>query len=189
MTKRKAVFLDRDGTIIKFEDLITKPSQLKLLPGAARAVKKFNDLGFLVIVVTNQPVVARGLIEPAGIEVLHEILEKRLERAGARVNAWYFCPHHPEATLKKYRMACSCRKPKPGMFKKAMKRFNIDSRKSYSIGDGIIDIVAGKRAGLKTILVKTGPGHSRLDGIYRDKIKSDFKAKNLGEAVKIVKNR
>jgi len=158
--KRRAIFLDRDGTIVRFVDLVTKPSQLKLLPGAATAIRKLNKLGFLIIVATNQPVVARGLIKPAGIETLHKILQKRLARAGARIDAWYFCPHHPEATLKKYRMACSCRKPNPGMFKKAIKRFNIDSRKSYSIGDGIIDVVAGKRAGLNfpSFIVSTGKG-------------------------------
>ncbi|MEK7465655.1 MAG: HAD family hydrolase [Patescibacteria group bacterium] len=186
---RRAIFLDRDGTIIKFEDLVTKPSQLRLLPRAAETINKFNKLGFLVIVVTNQPVVARGLITPKGIDDLHEILIKRFKRSKAHIDAFYFCPHHPEATLKKYRVVCFCRKPSPGMLKQAIKKFNIDPRKSFMIGDSVIDVVSGKRAGLKTILVKTGPGHSRLDRIYENKVRPDFKAKNLIEAVKIIKNK
>ncbi len=185
--KKKAVFLDRDGTIIKYDDLITKSSQITLLPGAGRAIKELNQRDFLVIVATNQPVVARGLITPEGVRGLHRFIEKKLARFGASIDAWYFCPHHPEATLKRYRMACDCRKPKPGMFKEAVKKFNIDTRKSYSIGDGIIDAVAGKRAGLKTIQVKTGPGHERLDKIYKNKAKPDFRVKDLSAALRVIK--
>lgn len=185
VSRRRAVFLDRDGTIIRQVELLTRDSKMKVLPGAAQAIRVFNKLGFLVIVVSNQPVVARGLITPAGIERMNRILARRLLRQSARIDAFYFCPHHPKATLKRYRTRCGCRKPGAGMIRTGAKDHKINLRKSFMIGDGIIDVVAGKRAGLTTILVKTGPGHSRLDRLYN--VKPDFIAKNLSAAANIIK--
>jgi len=182
---QKAVFLDRDGTIIKHVDLMHSANDLRLLPGVARAINQMNKLGFLVVVITNQPVVARGMIEPKDVDEIHGVLIRRLRGKGARVDGIYFCPHHPDANLPKYRLRCRCRKPEPGMILKGLKDLKINPKKSFMVGDALIDIVSGKKAGLKTILVKTGPGHARLDEKYKN-TKPDFTVKNLAQAVKII---
>jgi len=182
---RKAVFLDRDGTIIKQVELMHSVDELRLLPGAALAINALNQLGFLVVIVTNQPVVARGIIAPKEVDNIHAVLISRLNGKGAKIDAVYFCPHHPEATMPKFRLRCRCRKPEPGMILKGLKKLNINSKKSFIVGDALIDVVAGKKAGLKTILVKTGPGHARLDEKYKN-TKPDFIVKNLTQAVKII---
>ena len=182
---RKAVFLDRDGTIIKQVELMHSVDELRLLPGAALAINALNQLGFLVVIVTNQPVVARGIIAPKEVDNIHAVLISRLNGKGAKIDAVYFCPHHPEATMPKFRLRCRCRKPEPGMILKGLKKLNINPKKSFMIGDALIDVVAGKKAGLKTILVKTGPGHARLDEKYKN-TKPDFIVKNLTQAVKII---
>jgi D-glycero-D-manno-heptose 1,7-bisphosphate phosphatase len=181
----KAIFLDRDGTVIRQAELLTEISKVKILPGVAKAIKLFNELGFLVITVSNQPVIARGLITPAGIKKMDKVIAGRLLKQGAKIDASYFCPHHPNATLKKYRKRCGCRKPGWGMLRQASQELGINLKKSWMIGDALIDMVAGNRAGTKTILVKTGGGHGRLDKLY--KIKPDFIARNLIEATKIIK--
>jgi len=184
---QKAVFLDRDGVIIRQVDFLIKPRQLKLLPNVGKVIKLLNHFGFLVVVITNQPVIARGLIKPEGIDKIHTILINRLKKQGAKIDAVYFCPHHPNANVKKYRLRCRCRKPGIGMITKAAKDLNINLKKSFMIGDALIDIVAGKRAGLTSILVKTGPGHSRLDKLYKKNFRPDFIAKNLNEVIRIIK--
>lgn len=184
---QKAVFFDRDGVIIRQVDFLIKPRQLKLLPNVGKVIKLLNHFGFLVVVITNQPVIARGLIKPEGIDKIHTILINRLKKQGAKIDAVYFCPHHPNANVKKYRLRCRCRKPGIGMITKAAKDLNINLKKSFMIGDALIDIVAGKRAGLTSILVKTGPGHSRLDKLYKKNFRPDFIAKNLNEVIRIIK--
>ncbi|TSC82987.1 MAG: hypothetical protein G01um101419_389 [Parcubacteria group bacterium Gr01-1014_19] len=181
----KAVFLDRDGTLIKQVELMHKIADLEVLPGVPEAVAQLNQLGFLTVIVTNQPVVARGVATPGDIEKVNTELLKRLAVGGGKVDAVYFCPHHPEATLEQYRVVCDCRKPEPGMILNGIKEFNIDPRQSFMIGDAIIDIVAGQKAGLKTILVKSGPGHSGLDKKYPD-VHPDWEAADLSEAVEII---
>lgn len=179
----KAVFLDRDGTINKEVNVLRDLKQLKILPKVGEAIKSFNRLGFLVIVITNQAVVARGWLTEKEVDHIHGIMIKRLSRKGAKIDAIYYCPHHPEGNLKKYRISCRCRKPNPGMILEAAKKFKIDFKKSFMIGDHTRDILAGKNAKLKTIIVRTG--HAGKDGHYD--VKPDFVAKNLFEAVKIVK--
>ena len=159
--------------------------ELRLLPGAALAINALNQLGFLVVIVTNQPVVARGIIAPKEVDNIHAVLISRLNGKGAKIDAVYFCPHHPEATMPKFRLRCRCRKPEPGMILKGLKKLNINPKKSFMIGDALIDVVSGQKAGLKTILVKTGPGHARLDEKYKN-TKPDFIVKNLTQAVKII---
>lgn len=178
----RAVFLDRDGTINKEVDVLRDLKQFKILPRAAEAIKKINQLGFLAIVITNQAVVARGWLTEKEIDHIHAVLIKRLSRKGAKLDAIYYCPHHPKANLKKYRVKCRCRKPNFGMILKAAKKFKINLEKSFMIGDHTRDILTGHRAGLKTILVKTG--YAGKDGHHN--VKPDFTAKNLFEAVKII---
>lgn len=180
---KKAVFLDRDGTINREVDNLRDLSQLHLLPGAARAIARLNKLGYLVIVVTNQPVVARGLITEKELDEIHAVLIDRFKKKGSHIDAVYYCPHHPEANLKKYRLQCRCRKPNIGLIKTAVEKFGVDTKKSFMIGDSTRDVLAGERAGLRTILVKTG--YAGKDGKY--KIQPDFFVKNLSKAVEIIK--
>ena len=180
---RKAVFLDRDGVINREVDNLESIKQLRLLPHAAAAIRRINRLGFLVIIATNQPVISRGWLTEKGLEKIHKELLRRLAAKGAEIDEIYYCPHHPNANLEKYRVRCRCRKPNTGMIRAAVKRFGINLKKSFIIGDSTRDILAGKRAKLKTILLMTG--YAGKDGKYN--VKPGFTAKNLGEAVKIIK--
>jgi len=179
----RAVFLDRDGTVNREVDVLRDLNQLRVLPGVPKAIREFNRLGFLVIIVTNQAVIARGWLKPKDIDEIHDVLCVRLRRYGAHVHAVYYCPHHPNANLKKYRMRCVCRKPMPGMLTQAMKDFKITSRGSFMVGDKTGDILAGKKAGLTTILVETG--YAGKDNEYS--VQPNFTARTLSEAVRIIK--
>jgi mannose-1-phosphate guanylyltransferase / phosphomannomutase len=152
------VFLDRDGVINEEVDLLCRGDQLSLIDGSAEAIRRLNEADLRVIVVTNQPVVARGLCTEQDVERIHGKLERMLADRGARVDAFYFCPHHENANLPQYRTVCECRKPNIGMLTKAAERFGLDLGRSYMVGDRTVDIQAGANAGCVTILVKTGYG-------------------------------
>lgn len=185
---KKVVFLDRDGTVNQEVDYLSSVRELRLIRGAAAAIRAFNRMGFLVIIVTNQPVIARGWIDVRGLEGIHRALLKRLSRQGAKVEAIYYCPHlppgHPYAELAEYRQKCSCRKPEIGLLNKVAHDFTIDFRKSFMIGDSTRDILTGKNANLKTILVETG--YAGKDGKFN--VIPEFVTPNLAGAVKIIKN-
>lgn len=155
---REAVFLDRDGTLIEEVHYLSEPDQVRLIPGAADAVRKLNDAGVLVIVVTNQAGVARGYFPESRVAAVHERLSALLEECGAKIDAFYYCPHHPTEGIGAYRVACDCRKPKPGMLLTAARDFDIDLARSWMIGDKPGDAEAGAAAGCRTILVRTGHG-------------------------------
>lgn len=149
--KQKAVFLDRDGTINKYEGLITNPICIKLIDSSAEAVAKINTSGYLAIVITNQPVIARGECSFEELDAIHNRLEYLLGEHGAYLDAIYFCPHHPDKGFEgeniPYKTECECRKPKPGMILQAAKDYNIDLSLSYMVGDDVKDVLAGKAAG------------------------------------------
>lgn len=157
--KQKAIFLDRDGTINKYVGFLRKEEEFELLPGVAEAIKKINQSGYLTIVVTNQPVIARGEVTFEGLETIHNKMETLLGKEGAYLDGIYFCPHHPhsgyEGEVKELKFDCGCRKPKPGMLLKSAQDLNIDLSQSYMVGDGENDIKAGKAAGCKTVLLNT----------------------------------
>ena len=157
--KQKAIFLDRDGTINKYVGFLRKEEEFELLPGAADAIKKINKSGFLAVVVTNQPVIARGEVTFEGLQTIHNKMETLLGKEGAYLDGIYFCPHHPhsgyEGEVKELKIECECRKPKPGMLLKAAQDLNIDLSQSYMVGDGENDIKAGKASGCKTVLLNT----------------------------------
>jgi D-glycero-D-manno-heptose 1,7-bisphosphate phosphatase len=153
---RRAVFLDRDGVIVADDGEIDASPRLQLLPGAAEAIAAIRGAGWRVFVVTNQPVVARGLATEADVRAAHSRLAARLADKGATIDAFYFCPHHPNATVSEYRVACACRKPRPGMLESAAKEWEIDLASSVMIGDRPSDMAAGKRAGCRAILVESG---------------------------------
>ena len=151
--KQKAIFLDRDGTINKMVGFVTKPEQFELIEGAAEAIKTINKSGYLAIVVTNQPVIARGDCTFEELQTIHDKMETELGKVGAFVDAIYVCPHHTdkgfEGERPEYKCNCDCRKPKPGLLLKAAKDFNIDLLESYMIGDSHRDVEAGENAGVK----------------------------------------
>lgn len=156
--KQKAIFLDRDGTINKYVGFLRNIDEFELLDGVAAAIKMINQSGYLAIVVTNQPVIARGEVSLEELEAIHNKMETLLGEEGAYVDAIYYCPHHPdkgfEGERPEYKKICDCRKPKPGMLIKAAKDYNIDLKESWMIGDGLNDIEAGKAAGCRTALLK-----------------------------------
>lgn len=157
--QQKAIFLDRDGTINKYVGFLRKEEEFELLPGVADAIKKINKSGYLAVVVTNQPVIARGEVTYSQLENIHNKMETLLGKEGAYLDGIYFCPHHPhsgyEGEVKELKVDCDCRKPKPGMLLKAAEELNIDLSQSYMVGDGENDIKAGKAAGCKTVLLNT----------------------------------
>ena len=160
---RWAAFLDRDGTIIDQGGFLTRAEDLRLFPGAAGAVKRLREAGGLVIVVTNQPAVARGLIDEPALARIHERLKGLFAEQGAPLDEVYYCPHHPEthhpeANDPRYRRECECRKPKTGMLRRAADDFGIDIARSFMVGDSTRDIMTARNAGCAAVLVKTGAG-------------------------------
>jgi D-glycero-D-manno-heptose 1,7-bisphosphate phosphatase len=151
----KAIFLDRDGTINVDKDHLYKIEDFEFINGVPEQIGKWNKLGYLVIVVTNQAGVAKGLYTEADVQKLHEYINNELAKYEAHIDAFYFCPHHPEGKIEKYRLNCNCRKPGTGMLEKAIEDFDIDVNKSYLFGDKEWDIQAGEKVGLKSILVAT----------------------------------
>lgn len=154
--KQKAIFLDRDGTINKYVGFVTGPEQLELIEGVADAIKQINKSGYLTIVVTNQPVIARGDCTFDELQIIHDKLETELGKNGAFIDALYMCPHHPdrgfEGERPDYKFSCACRKPNAGLLQQAAKAFNIDLGQSYMIGDSDSDVAAGLAAGCKLSL-------------------------------------
>lgn len=187
--KQRCVFLDRDGTINKYHGLIYKEEQLELEQGAAEAIQRLNEAGNLAIVVTNQPVVARGLCDIGDVEQIHRKLQVLLGEQGAYLDDIVFCPHHPDKGYPEenplYKILCKCRKPDTGMIDKMLEKYNIDSGKSYIVGDSSVDIQTGRNAGLKTILVATGQAGN--DGKYC--VQADAQVKDLLDAVKVILTR
>jgi D,D-heptose 1,7-bisphosphate phosphatase len=155
--KQRAVFLDRDGTINKYVGFLTDINQFELIDGASEAIRKINESGYLAIVVSNQPVIARGELTFSQLDEIHNKMETLLGNDGAYLDGIYFCPHHPDkgftGEVPELKIDCDCRKPKPGLLLKAAKDFNIDLSQSWMVGDGKNDIGAGRNAGCKTALI------------------------------------
>lgn len=165
----KAVLLDRDGVLNEEVDLLHRPDQVRLIEGSAEAVASLNAVGILVLVVTNQPVVARNLCSEAMLLTIHQYLGQLLwEAAGARLDQIYYCPHHPHAVLADANVAycrpCRCRKPETGLLEQALTEWRLHPQDCVLVGDSTRDILAGQRMGLSTILVQTGYGGG--DGLY-----------------------
>ena len=156
--KRRAVFIDRDGTVSEEVGYVNHPSRLRLFPFAADAIRMLNDHGWLAILVTNQAGVARGYFSEDLVGQVHERLRNQLEERGARIDAIYYCAHHPTVGPPPYRADCDCRKPKPGLIQRAARDFEIDLAQSWMIGDRYGDIELARNAGLRGALVLTGYG-------------------------------
>jgi len=165
--KQRAVFLDRDGTINAFikDQFVTEPKYFKLIDSAAQAIHKINSLGFLAIVITNQPVIARGEVDLETLDLIHMKMETELGKYRAYIDDLFYCPHHPdkgfEGERPEYKIDCDCRKPKPGMILKAAQKYNIELSQSYMVGDDKRDVQAGLNAGCKAVFLTAGDEESK----------------------------
>jgi histidinol-phosphate phosphatase family protein len=185
---RSAVFLDRDGTVNREVNHLNSPDQLELLPHAADAIRRLNRNGTLAVIITNQPVVARGDLNFEDLDRIHARLEILLGAGGAYIDGLYFCPHHPEkgfaGEVVELKGTCSCRKPEPGLIDQACRDLDIGRQDSWMVGDTTSDIEAGRRAGIRTVLLRTG--HAGVDGKYA--VKPDYTAPNIADAVDWILN-
>jgi len=185
-TAQRAVFLDRDGTLVKEVDGLQSPEQLELLPGAAAAIQTLNHLGWRTVLVTNQPVVAKGFCTEAQVEEVHRKLETLLGREHAYLDRIYWCPHNPEKGFADERpelkINCECRKPKPGMVRQAGRDLNLDLGACWLVGDTTTDLETGRNAGVRTVIVRTGQGGR--DGKYP--VASTLAADNLLDAMRLI---
>src|SRR5215216_2408298 len=190
---RRAVFIDRDGVINQMYfhpefgtvDSPANPDQFELLPGVGESIAGLNRTGLLVIVVSNQPGIAKKKFTPRLLEAMESKMVAEIETAGGKLDAVYNCLHHPEATLAEYRMRCDCRKPEPGLLTRAARLWNIDLARSYMIGDGVTDIVAGRRAGATTLFVSSRKCYN-CDSLVNHKAWPDYIVSDLGEAVGVI---
>jgi len=179
---RRAVFLDRDGVINNHGDYVNTVEDLHLIDGSAAAIRKLNDAGLPVYVITNQGGIAFGYLTEAALETIHVNMLERLAEAGAHVDGIYSCPYHPKGTVPPFDRESSCRKPGIGMFELARDEHDLDLSTSYYVGDMTSDMLAGQRAGCRTILVATGFGGK--DGEYE--ARPVLRAADLAEAVDII---
>jgi len=174
---RPAVFLDRDGTIIEERGYLDRIELLELFPFTCDAIRLLNRAGFATVVVTNQGGIGRGIIDEPFLRHVHETLDVRLAAGNARIDRYYFCPHHPDAVIPELRRKCGCRKPASGMIEQACRDLSLDPRRSVTIGDRRLDILCGNSAGTRSVLVRTGhgaheeampPGAARPDAILNN---------------------
>ncbi len=183
--KRRAVFIDRDGTISEEVGYINHVTRYRVFPFAAEAVRTLHEAGWLAILVTNQAGVARGYFGEELIIQVHSLLADELWRGGARLDAIYYCPHHPTVGEPPYRQNCDCRKPKPGLIRGAERQFQLDLAESWMVGDRYSDIVLARNAGVRSAFVLTGYGRGELEHQSRGwEHRPDLVAENLLEAAK-----
>ncbi len=175
---RPAVFLDRDGTINEEQNYLHRIEDFRFIAGAPEAIKELNRAGYLVLVVTNQSGVARGYFSLQDVEALHQHLTQRLAEAGAHIDGFYVCPHHPTAGEGGLRCVCSCRKGEPGLLLQAAREHGINLSRSYMVGDKEADIEAGEKAGCSSLLVLTGYGKETAKSLAAQRAKTfaDLKA-------------
>jgi len=178
---QRAVFLDRDGTINVEKNYLWRIEDFAFIPGVPEAIGRLNRAGFLVVVVTNQAGIARGYFRPGDVDRLHEHIQRQLADSGARIDAYYSCPHHPDYGDPP--VACECRKPATGMLLRAAAELGIDLRRSWMIGDKAADIEAGLRAGCHPILVRTGYGEKTAQS---EALQAVTAAESLPDAVTLI---
>ncbi|RPI29440.1 MAG: HAD family hydrolase [Acidobacteria bacterium] len=176
----RAVFLDRDGTVIEEVNYLSTIEEMQVYPFSAEALRRLRAAGFLVVIISNQSAIARGYLNEADLEKIHSELARRLTQEGARIDRFYYCPHHAEATLERYRQVCECRKPRPGMILRAAADLQIDLKASFVVGDRAGDVGVAQEAGCRSVLVKTGYGKTAVEQL--GDLRPDYVAENLLEA-------
>jgi D-sedoheptulose 7-phosphate isomerase len=192
---RPAVFLDRDGVINAYVceselgtiDSPANPAQFHLLPGVPEAIARLNEAGLLAIVVTNQPGVAKGRFNPAILDAITNKMTNLIAQAGGKLDAVYCCPHHPEGVVEDFRQHCSCRKPNTGLLEQSARELEIDLARSYTVGDGLVDIQAGRRAGTRTIFISPRKCYV-CEELAKQNTWPDWTAENLPAAVDLILN-
>jgi D-glycero-D-manno-heptose 1,7-bisphosphate phosphatase len=162
--KRRALLLDRDGTICEDVGYLGSVDGLRLLPRSAEAIVSAAEAGFQCVLITNQAGIARGVLDEARLDEIHDRLRELLAAENARLDGIYHCPHHPEGEIARFRASCECRKPRAGMLLRARDEMGIDLESSYVVGDHLRDIAAGHAVGATTVLVLTGHGQDQLNG-------------------------
>jgi D,D-heptose 1,7-bisphosphate phosphatase len=183
---RRAVFLDRDGTIIAEKEYLSDPAKVELLSGAGEGIARMRDSGYVAVMTSNQSGVARGYFDEAAVSRVNDRLQEMLGEFNTKLDGMYYCPHYLKGTVPAFSWDCDCRKPKPGMLIKAAKEMDIDLSQSWVIGDKQADIDFGRKAGLKTILVLTGYGiETRKQGMAPGE-GPDYVARDLGEAADLI---
>lgn len=190
---KRAIFLDRDGVINPMHlnpdhgtvDSPANPDQFEILPGVPETICRFREMGFAVVVISNQPGIAKGKMVPRLLDEITGKMTEVLRSSGAYLDAVYYCLHHPEALLPEYREVCKCRKPKPGLLHRAAQELEIDLKSSYMIGDGLTDVMAGQSVGCRSVWV----GNLKCEicrEMDRYRVRPDFVAENLPDSLKFV---
>jgi len=192
----KAVFLDRDRTIIEDPGYLTEPEAVRLLPGADLALRSLSQAGFKLVVVTNQSAVARGMLTEEGLQQVHAELRRQLAQRGVHLDGIYYCPYHPEGTVQAYARDSDERKPNPGMLLRAARELDIDLSASWMVGDSPRDVEAGQRAGCRTIRVRVRSEDAAKEGARREglrleqrqdeDVQADFSVRNLVDAARLI---
>jgi D-glycero-D-manno-heptose 1,7-bisphosphate phosphatase len=157
---RRAVFLDRDGTLIEESGYLDRLERLIFFPFSVDAVRVLNRAGFAIVIVTNQAGIARGIVKESFVAEAHRHIADRIEAGGATIDGFYYCPHYPTGVIETYRSACDCRKPQPGMLLRAAKDLDLDLPRSFVVGDKWHDLAAGLAVGARGVLVRTGLGRT-----------------------------
>lgn len=177
--KRNAVFIDKDGTLIIDIPYNVEPEKIELCDGCLPGLKKLQDEGYLLVIVSNQSGIARGCFREEALTAVEMQIKRMLAPAGIQLDGFYYCPHHPDGIIKPYAMECECRKPQPGMLVRAARKLNIDLSSSWMIGDILNDIEAGNRAGCKSILIDNG---NETEWVMNALRRPAARVKNINEA-------
>ena len=178
---RRAVFLDRDGTLIEEAGYLDSFERLAFFPYTVDAVRVLNRGGFAVVVVTNQSGVARGIVREAFVQEAHQRIGAVVAAGGARIDGFYYCPHHPDGLVAQFRARCECRKPAPGLLRRAAGELQLDLARSFAVGDRWHDVAAGRAAGTRAVLVRTGVGRAQ-EAASTPELAADAVVENLMEA-------
>jgi len=188
--KKPAAFLDRDGVVNHDDGFVIRPDKLRWIDGAPAAIRRLNQAGYFVFLISNQSGVARGLFSEDLVREVHRRLSAQVEAAGEHLEALYYCPHHPREGNPPYRVACDCRKPQPGMLLRAAREHDLDLKHSWMVGDSLVDLEAGSAAGTRVVHVLTGYGRGLVEHQpERFKIRPEHTAEDLLEAVRFIVGR
>jgi D-glycero-D-manno-heptose 1,7-bisphosphate phosphatase len=184
----RAVFLDRDGTLIEEVGYLDRPTRVTLYPWAADAIRALNLAGLRLVLVTNQSGVARGFFTEATVDQVHRHIADRLALRGAHIDAYYYCPHHPDGSVPRYTRACDCRKPGRGLVDRAARELGVDPRRSFTVGDRWLDVALARTIGARGVLVRTGYGADE-EGRPPAGLSADAVVNNLAEAASWILER
>jgi D-glycero-D-manno-heptose 1,7-bisphosphate phosphatase len=180
---RPAVFLDRDGTIIRERGYLERLEHLQIFPWTGDALRLLKRAGFATVVVTNQSAIARGLIDEPFLHRVHQAIDTHLQSSGGGIDRYYFCPHFLKSKIARYQQVCTCRKPAPGMIEQACREMDLDPARSVMVGDRWTDVACGRAAGTRTVLVRSGDGLSEAYAEPPEGVRADAILTNLMEAV------